>query len=393
MEEHSSNYVFRPILEPSEDKFSPKSHTSRIRVNSGSAVSDLRNVASPTAAGHGLQRTPKLYSCWRTNPEVWSSAGSRPGSSQASSRPPSQCNNSIQQSNSLYCKSNNSSTSDVSTAQRNFQQLSVSSRRAAFKTQKWSNSFDQTTAQATQNSPGKRRQASLQQQTQHAQKSFDLADSGYSATSSVDLRSWTSGSRQAQQVCVSPIESAKQELEELKSEFPQLRQLPVREEDLTSSRSASLPSFPESFIKNNGEDLNVQGLSEILALDESLDDLDEEIKMIVGRGEGLKDGVLPTTDEVLTVLEQCDAELLKPPPLSRDNSGGSSNDSGHCSGNNTTSSSSNQQQPVNVAQYRRAIFAKHPKGSLDEQRFRRTTEAISATTASLSASQGKVKHH
>ena len=78
----------------------------------------------------------------------------------------------------LYCKSNNSSTSDVSVA-RNFQQLSVSSRRALFKTQKWSHSFDQAnlTVQA-QMSPGRRR---TQKQTQPQNKSLDL-DSGYSGS-------------------------------------------------------------------------------------------------------------------------------------------------------------------------------------------------------------------
>ena len=144
---------------------------------------------------------PKLYNCWRRSEEAWSSTGSRhssrPGSSTASSsRPPSQpgvqaaqvgqaqcpvasaSNQPGQPCNGLYCKSNNSSTSDVSVA-RNFQQLSVSSRRALFKTQKWSHSFDQAnlTVQA-QMSPGRRR---TQKQPQPQNKSLDL-DSGYSGS-------------------------------------------------------------------------------------------------------------------------------------------------------------------------------------------------------------------
>ena len=158
---------------------------------------------------------PKLYSCWRRSEEAWSSTGSRhssrPGSSTASSsRPPSQP--SIQTSTNpcqasgmatgasvvnpqhpqsqqqagvtavapgLYCKSNNSSLSDVSVA-RNFQQLSVSaaSRRAMFKTQKWSNSFDQPSlAQSQMSSPGRRRHHIATNQREN--KSLDL-DSGYS---------------------------------------------------------------------------------------------------------------------------------------------------------------------------------------------------------------------
>ena len=77
----------------------------------------------------------------------------------------------------LYCKSNNSSLSDVSVA-RNFQQLSVSSRRALFKTQKWSNSFDQPSlAQSQMSSPGRRRHHIATNQREN--KSLDL-DSGYS---------------------------------------------------------------------------------------------------------------------------------------------------------------------------------------------------------------------
>ena len=141
MEENISNpstspYMFRPILEPStiNDESATRSYisqtstqpsstpyqadrlsvidrscSSRIRVSSGGPSSsslDIANfrshpVSSPSVALGGCaegslqKRPPKLYNCWRTNPESWSSTGSRhssrPGSSQASSRPPSQC--------------------------------------------------------------------------------------------------------------------------------------------------------------------------------------------------------------------------------------------------------------------------------------------------------------
>ena len=77
------------------------------------------------------------------------------------------------------------------------------------------------------------------------------------------------------------------------------------------ARSASLPSFPHSFQKGEEADLSIQGLSEILAYDESLDDLDEEIKMIVARGETTTK-LLPTADDVITVLEQCEKPVGEP---------------------------------------------------------------------------------
>ena len=152
-QDQTDNYTFRPIAEEP-------------------------NLAQ---AAMSPSHRPKLYNCWRRSEEIWSSTGSRhssrPGSSTASSsRPPSQPNvppnaATATGSSSLYCKSNNSSLSDVSVA-RNFQQLSVSSRRALFKTQKWSHSFEQQ-----QMSPGKRRQVN---------KSLDL-DSGYSGSLATDI--------------------------------------------------------------------------------------------------------------------------------------------------------------------------------------------------------------
>ena len=198
-----------------------------MRFNSGGAAVA---VASP--------KPPKLFTCYRSNQEAWSSNGSRhssrPGSS-ASSRPPSQCAGvapATVNTNTLYSKSTNSSLSDVSVA-RNFQDLSVSTRRAAFKTQKWSHSFDQggatqpgvtltcsnstSAAYPTGSSPGKRRQSSLQQ------KSLDL-DSGYGGNSSFDLKSQSSWGNYAASsalndpnhlsVC-SPISDAQLELRQL----------------------------------------------------------------------------------------------------------------------------------------------------------------------------------
>jgi len=102
-------------------------------------VVDQQVAPDPQGAPQPLSsRTPKLGN-WRQGSDNWSSTGSRqssrPGSgAQSSSRPPS---------SHLYCRSSNSSMSEV-----NFQQLSVSSRRAAFKSQKWSSSFDNPGCQA-----------------------------------------------------------------------------------------------------------------------------------------------------------------------------------------------------------------------------------------------------
>ena len=110
-------------------------------------------------------------------------------------------------------------------------------------------------------------------------------------------------------------------------------------------------------VGDEGQQLSIQGLSEILTYDESLDDLDEEIKMIVARGEStskvqnfdystqtleilifvrnfLLQLPLPTADDVISVLKHCETGLeprvrkegglyvgrlgpgfLKPPPL------------------------------------------------------------------------------
>ncbi|TRY75430.1 hypothetical protein TCAL_00706 [Tigriopus californicus] len=380
----TSPYLFRPILEPPEDgsKVNSTPHsgwsssnvgtvsttqssfvsgvpissvgisggnltsaerlsvTSRIRINSGSSA---LTVNSPTNS-LSVNKAPKLYNCWRSSQEAWSSQGSRqssrPGSS-ASSRPSSQCNN------LLYNKSNNNSLTDVSVA-RNFQQLSVSTRRAAFKTQKWSHSFDQScVTSSAQTSPGRRRQASLKQ------KSLDL-DSGYLGSSNGDLKSSQSSYSQSSWVndyphnsFCSPIADATLELRELCSEVEEQEHSRAhgvsyakRGEDPTDdlSRSSSLPSFPETFsnpislrqhiLESQQNRLPIlesaQDLSTVDQDEEHGDDLDEEIKMIVALGESQPPippkPPLPTLslgdDEVQSFLDTHCAEEgpMDPPP-------------------------------------------------------------------------------
>jgi hypothetical protein len=347
----SSAYMFRPIPEPNftaepssavaannpllaaalsgvHDRLCLLSSTTTARRRMNSGV----ELGSPTA---NVRPTPKLHSCYRNNQEVWSSAGSRhssrPGSS-ASSRPSSQCN-------SLYNRSNNGSLTDVSVA-RNFQQLSVSTRRAAFKTQKWSHSFDQGCVSSAQTSPGRRRQASLQQ------KSLDL-DSGYLGSSAGDLKSscashsqssWTNEHNPPAAAVVStcsPISLASQELRELKHELEEEAKAasflsastngggwcPSFEDDLLS-RSASLPSFPESFHSSAGGSLRRHMMEKVLPVLESAgdltvancpppgaeDQLDEEIKMIVALGRRQQQH--PAPEEVVEEEEVIDEDVL-----------------------------------------------------------------------------------
>ena len=307
-------YMFRPIAEdsPLANEASASEHHVIDHVTSGIRP---QMTMTPTR--------PKLYSCWRRSEEAWSSTGSRhssrPGSSTASSsRPPSQPNvpgatasmaqaaPAVSNVQSLYCKSDNSSLSDVSVA-RNFQQLSVSSRRALFKTQKWSHSFDQVAAQQAQMSPGRRRHVQNQQN-----KSLDL-DSGYSGSWSMtssaltELPTPTSDSFappvQARVSVCSPLESIKSEAED-----PILHQAgwlshPSQETisliTPTADGSNLLPSFPESF----KPEVNLIPA----ANEESLDDLDEEIKMIVARAEH-REGLLNFLEEQASSAE-CDMPI------------------------------------------------------------------------------------
>ena len=368
----SSSYVFRPILEPPDHQqhqlqvASGACHpfsSDRLSVNSGGGGTGRKRVnsggPSPLAANLDASRpTPKLSSCWRatgggSQDAAWSSQGSRhssrPGST-TSSRPSSQCCNAPVAASSsaaasaavppgslLYSKSNNSSTSDVSVS-KNFQQLTVSTRRAAFRAQKWSHSLDQPCVSSAHTSPGRRRQASLQQ------KSLDL-DSGYRSSTS-DLKSAASHSQSSWNndvacrhpaafaagggggrggVC-SPISDARQELRELKYELENATaaaaattaaaaQAAPAATDATSSkddfisRSASTPSFcctdgcggggggvgdpqraktaaaagglKQKVLDASSHHLSV--LESVTNLDLA-DDLDEEIKMIVAQG-------------------------------------------------------------------------------------------------------------
>ena len=191
---------------------------------------------------------------------------------------------------------------------RNFQQLTVSNRRAAFKTQKWSQSFDQTYQNSSPSGP-KRRQASLQH------KSLDL-DSGYLGSPAGGLasnQSWTettlcTGYSQQQDLArdtateCTDIDDARRELAEL-----------IQESD-SINRSLSLPSFAQSFqpVPQHPEPPGFQPVDdeeEVGPAQEELDALDEEIKQIVGdlRSPGSASLVSP----VLQPYKQC----LKPTPI------------------------------------------------------------------------------
>ena len=351
----SSSYVFRPILEPPDQQQHQQlqvasgggSHTfssDRLSVNTCVGSSGVRKRVnsggpSPLTSLDVTRPTPKLYSCWRatggSQDAAWSSQGSRhssrPGST-TSSRPSSQCCNvpvsaaapaaaastgagiANMPGSLLYSKSNNSSTSDVSVS-KNFQQLTVSTRRAAFRTQKWSHSLDQPCVSSAQTSPGRRRQTSLQQ------KSLDL-DSGYLGSSTGDLKSTASYSQSswnndvivgvggrhpiaagAGGVC-SPISDARQELKELKHELetaaavaataaaaPAATAISSSNDDFIS-RSASMPTFcGDQLHSKPGLRHQMLEASHHLSVLESVtnldlaDDLDEEIKMIVAQGD------------------------------------------------------------------------------------------------------------
>ncbi len=293
MDPQEPKYMFRPIAEDVATDPMPNSVPAsssaldHILASSSAGLTNIRPqmTMSPTR--------PKLYSCWRRSEENWSSTGSRhssrPGSSTASSsRPPSQPNvvpqnpcstqNPVQQVSSancnsgLYCKSNNSSTSDVSVA-RNFQQLSVSSRRALFKTQKWSHSFDQANlSMQAQMSPGRKRQA-----LGHQNKSLDM-DSGYSG-------SWAMDQYQAVGMTTT------------------LPNIDLSESSSWMDQPTELPSFPQSF-KPEVSQINAASNDEPL----EPDDLDEEIKMIVARAEH-REGLLSFLEEQ-DLGNQCEDPLV-----------------------------------------------------------------------------------
>jgi len=225
-------------------------------------------------------QNPKLENAWRQGSENWSSTGSRqssrPGSAnQSNSRPPS---------NNLYSKTNNGSTPDV-----NFQQLSVNNRRAAFRTQKWSNSFDQTCLAP---SPGvvRRRQAS------HQQVSLDL-DSGYpgspaSGFASYQSQTWTDNPNFGVTSPVSYQAALEQEIlrnqgfPKIQTAKKELAGLIKDQQNVDFSRTLSLPSFPESFQTSPLQNQMLISSPKIsfeehFAAQEEQDALDDEIKEIV----------------------------------------------------------------------------------------------------------------
>ena len=383
----SSSYVFRPILEPPPDQ--QQQHQQQIQMGGHTFSSDRLSVNACTAGGARkrvnsggpsspftsldmtAQRAPKLYACWRaaggSQDAAWSSQGSRhssrPGST-TGSRPSSQCCNvrlikssfdedvaaaagasgmANPPSNLLYSRSNNSSTSDVSVS-KNFQQLTVSTRRAAWRTQKWSHSLDQPCVSSAQTSPGRRRQTSLQQ------KSLDL-DSGYLGSSTGDLKSTASysqsswnneaavnldvarptpklhscwraggGSQDAPGagggVC-SPISDARQELKELTAAISPAT-APSSNDELIN-RSASMPTFCDPPHQKQQPGLRQQMLeaSHHLSVLESVtnldlaDDLDEEIKMIVAQGDGMSAAASGGRDRA----EQRRSPFFRPPDM------------------------------------------------------------------------------
>jgi len=296
--------TFRPIQNAAdlEDQQQQQQQWCHLTVGSSGQGSFIRSSPLPSPLPRSSSRLTKAL--WRQGSDNWSSTGgsrqsSRPGSAAAQaaggSRPPST-------SHMSACRSGNSSTTtDVS---RNFQQLSVSTRRAAFKTQKWSHSFDQTclTSAAPASSPGggvgpgaRRRQSSLQQ------KSLDL-DSGYlgspasSGLASHSSQSWIDNSSGCGHTHTEGDEDASGQLEQggglqLEGAKRELARLITSQTQETFLRSASLPSFPESFpVLSLPEDQGVgQDCSRLfgtfpepMPVQEELDALDEEIKRIVG---------------------------------------------------------------------------------------------------------------
>lgn len=286
------NHVPQSTFRPIRDSFDSSSQGAATCTTAAQAKVTSPSTTAVTVTSPPLKSSQKLLKSWRQQgSDTWSSCSrqsSRPGSSaQPGSRPPS--------TNHLYCKSGNSSTSDVSVA-RNFQQLSVSSRRAAFKTQKWSHSFDQSCV--TSPVVPKRRQTSLQQQ-----KSLDL-DSGYLGSPASGLissnHSQTWGTAEStQQLIQSPllspplsclpdnvndacggslgIETARLELAEL---------ICSQETD-AYNRNLSLPAFCQTFSGSSTKEDNYDNFFSSSVLDpvaamEEADALDEEIKQIVG---------------------------------------------------------------------------------------------------------------
>ena len=186
---------------------------------------------------------------WRQGSDNWSSTGSsRPSSA---TQPTTNC-------------STNCSTPDTA----NFQQLSLTGRRAAFRTQKWSHSFDQSCLAA---SPG----VVSRRQQQHQPLSLD---SGYPGSPSSGLASYQSQSwtEPACSSAVPNIEVARRELAGLLKDNSVALQ----------AGSGSLPSFPDIFQTAPGclqsaSFYSYPASNEGVGTQEDLDELDKEITEIV----------------------------------------------------------------------------------------------------------------
>ena len=184
---------------------------------------------------------------WRQGSDNWSSTGSsRPSSA---TQPPS-CSTSC-------------STPDTA----NFQQLSLTGRRAAFRTQKWSHSFDQSCLAA---SPGV-----LNRRQQHQPLSLD---SGYPGSPSSGLASYQSQTwTETTTAPTAPtIEVARRELAGL-----------MKDNNLSlQAGSGSLPSFPDIFqtassCLQSSNFYPYPASNEGVGTQEDLDELDKEITEIV----------------------------------------------------------------------------------------------------------------
>ena len=183
---------------------------------------------------------------WRQGSDNWSSTGSsRPSSA---TQPTTSCSTSC----STTC-----STPDTA----NFQQLSLTGRRAAFRTQKWSHSFDQSCLAA---SPGV-----VSRRQQHQPLSLD---SGYPGSPSSGLASYQS---QTWPEPAPNIEVARRELAGL-----------LKDNNVAlQAGSGSLPSFPDIFQSQgclqSSSVYSYPASNEGLGTQEDLDELDKEITEIV----------------------------------------------------------------------------------------------------------------
>lgn len=279
--------TFRPIKE-GYDKL--QSLSVQRRINITSPIPD-----SPLSPRPSKYSRSFIFGCETTGSRQSSRADSIV---QSCSRP---------NSSNLYFKSNNSSNSDISVA-KNFQDLSVSNRRAAFKTQKWSHSLDQACLNSSP-SGAKRRQASLQQ------KSLDL-DSGYLGSPSSGLLSAQSQpwiDLPSTNHCPEPGKDSVSEIDKARKELAKLINF---QETESMNRSLSLPSFTQSFHNRSlhehiQEYCNQNPIPEPSPSHDELDALDEEIKRIVGDLQSPESYTFSSS----TLNHDLNKECVKPTPI------------------------------------------------------------------------------